>query len=133
MSRYVPISQVTRFLLKFKRVRAPFGWWLVGQDVITFSAVCSFAPHLQAAVEAIPHLCVFKRNRSMSVWKRLSLTHSDLGELITGGVELTSIINEKCPPATSCFIYITPIVLLMPDWARLFSSSSAAGTNVCLD
>ena len=69
------------------------------QVVITYSAVCSFAPRSQAAVEAMPYLCVSERNRPTSVRKRLSLTHAGLGRLITGGVELT-VLTTVCalPP-----------------------------------
>ena len=57
----------------------------MGQDVIMCSAVF-FAPHLQAAIEAIPHLCVSERNKPMPVWRRLSLTHAGLKKLNSGGV-----------------------------------------------
>ena len=65
----------------------------MGQDVITCSAVCSFASHLQAAVETIPHLCVSERNKPTPVRRRLSLTHAGLGTLNPGGIGLTSSIN----------------------------------------
>ena len=68
------------------------------QVVITYSAVCSFAPRSQAALEAITHLCVSEQNRPMSVRKRLSLTYAGLGKLITGGVELTLLITVCALP-----------------------------------
>ena len=109
----------------------------MGRDFIMPSAVCSFAPHSQAAVEAIPHLCVSERNKPTPVCKNFSLTHAGLGKLNPGGVGLTSLINvqyrvERRFLATPCFIYIPPIVL---HWCLTgsFSSSSAKGKNRCLD
>ena len=65
----------------------------MGKDIIASSAVCSFAPHLQAAVEAIPHLCVSERNRPTPVRRRLNLIHAGLGKLNPGGVGATFLIN----------------------------------------
>ena len=70
----------------------------MGQDVITCLALCSFAPHSQVAVEAIP-ICAF-----------LS--------------EIDQYRFEKS---------LARRATLMLDWARLFSSSNAAGTNGCLN
>ena len=53
MAGHVSVSQVTRFLSTFTKTRASFGWREMGQDVIMCSAVCSFAPHTQAAVETL--------------------------------------------------------------------------------
>ena len=58
------------------------------QDVTTCLAVCSFAPHSQAVVKAIPHLRVSKRSKPTAVRRRLSMTHAVLGKLIFGGVGL---------------------------------------------
>ena len=84
------------------------------QDFITCSAVYSFAPHSQVAVEAIPHSCVSDRNRPTPVRRRLNLTHAGLGKLISGGVGLTSFINVWSPKVFSrhsmLYIYILPMV-----------------------
>ena len=58
----------------------------LGQDAIICLAVCSFVPHLQAAVEAIPHLCISEWNGSIPVRRQLSLTHADLEKLIPGAL-----------------------------------------------
>ena len=34
----------------------------MGQDVVTYLAICFFAPHAQVAVETTPHLCVSETN-----------------------------------------------------------------------
>ena len=44
------------------------------------SAVCSFAPCSQAAIEAIPHLCISEQNRPTLVCRQLNLTHAGLGK-----------------------------------------------------
>ena len=131
------------------------------QGVITCSAVCSFAPHSQASVNAISFLCIYERNRATSARRRLSLSHAGLGRLISSGVYLASLKTAWSLGAffaTPCFIYIPPscytvlhwsivlhraallnratlcyIVLHWPDRAGLFNSSSAAGTNKYLD
>ena len=78
-------------------------------------SICSLiVPHLQAAAEPIPHMCVSERNRSTPVRRRLSLTHAGLGKLIPGGVGITFPIDLWSPEvffATPCSIYIPPIVL----------------------
>ena len=86
----------------------------MGQVVITCSAVCSFVPHSQAAVEVIPHLCVSKRNRPMPIRRRSSVTHKGLGKIIPGAVGLASSINVWSRELFSCHFmlsYIPPIVL----------------------
>ena len=109
----------------------------MGQDVIMFSAVCSFALHLQAAVEVILHLRVSEQNGPTPVRKLLNLTHAGLGKIILCGVGLTSLINVWSLEAFSRYsmlhLYSAHCVTPMPDWAGLFSSSNAAGTNECLD
>ena len=101
------------------------------------SAVCFFAPHSQAAVEAISHLCVSERNRTTSVRRRLSLTRAGLGKLNPDGVALASLINLCSLEAFShhSMFHLNSVhrATLMPDWAGLFNSSSAASTNECLD
>ena len=67
------------------------------QNVFSCSAVCSFAPHLQAAVGATRHLCIVERNSPASVRKCLNLTHAGLGKDITYGVELTSARSVYLP------------------------------------
>ena len=107
------------------------------QDVIKFSAFCFFAPHSQAAVEAVLHLCVSERNRPTPIRRRFSLTHAGLGKLNSGGVGLISSINVWSLEAFFCHsllhFYSSHRSTLVPDWAVLFNSSSATGTNGCLD
>ena len=109
----------------------------MGQDVTTCSSVCSFASHSQAAIEPIPHLCVFERNRPMSVRKRFSLPYTGLGKLITGGVKLTLLIivwsGEVLSRHFMLHLYSAHCATLISDWAKLLSSFNAADTNGCLD
>ena len=85
----------------------------MGQDVNTCSAVCSFAPHSQPAVKAIPRLYASEWNIPTPVCGWLSLTHTGVGKPIPGGAGLTSFINEaeKYSLATPCSICILLIVL----------------------
>ena len=100
-------------------------------------SACSFAPHSQAAVEAIPQLCVSERERPTPVWRRLSLACADLGQLNPSGVGTTSLINvwslEAFSHHSMLHLYSSHRATLVPDWARSFSSSNAVGTNGCLD
>ena len=106
----------------------------MGQDVIACSAVCNLAIHAQAAAETILYLCVSERNRLMRVRRRLSLTHAELGKLIPGDVWLTSLLNiwsrEVFFRHSMLHLYSAYRVTVVPDRARLFSSSS---TNGCHD
>ena len=109
----------------------------MGQDVITCSAVCSYAPHSHAAVEAIPHFFISEQDRPTSVQSWLCLPHVGLEKLISGGFRLTSLMNVRSQEAFSrhfmLYLYSAHRAILVPDWAWSFSSSSAAGTNGCLD
>ena len=101
------------------------------------SAVCSFAPQSQTAVEAIHYLCIFEQNRPTPVQRQFSLTHAGLEKLISSGVGLISLINVWSREAFSrhsmLFLFSAHGATLVPDWAESFSSSNAAGTNGCLD
>ena len=105
----------------------------MGQDVHTCSAVCFVASHLQAAVKTIPHLYVSEQNRPTPVWRWLSLTLASLTKLIPCNVGLAFLINIYSIEAFSCHsilhLYSAHRATLVPDWAGLFSSSSAEGTN----
>ena len=57
------VSQLTKLSSTVVRPRFPQGWRYVGHDVMTWSAVCSSAPHSQAADGAIPHLHIVERKR----------------------------------------------------------------------
>ena len=87
--------------------------------------------------KTIPHLCVSERNRPMPVRRWLNLTHEGLGKLNPGGIGLTSLINVWNGEVFSCHsmlhLYCAHRAILVLDWAELFSSSNAAGTNGCLD
>ena len=101
------------------------------------SSVSYFVPHSQAAVETILYLCISDWNRTMPIQSQLSLTHASLGKLILCVTGLTSLINVSSLEAFSCHsmlhFYFAHCATLMPDWAMLFSSFSAARTNWCLD
>ena len=76
----------------FKTVtpRAPCGARCIGHAVITWSTVCSEAPHSQFGEGARPHLCMDKWNRPTPVRSRLSLTQAARGKLIPTGLALVS-------------------------------------------
>ena len=61
----------------------------VGHVKITWSAVCSLAPHSHFAEEARPYLCMDEPKRSTLVCRRLSLTEAVLVKLIPMGLVLT--------------------------------------------
>ena len=76
------------------------------------STVC-FAPHSQAAEEAISHLCRQERKRPTPVRRRLSRTQALLGRVIPGDVYRW--LESKCGvlwgfPPTSCSIDDPPTV-----------------------
>ena len=118
-------------------IRESTGFIWMKINVITCSAVCSFAPHSQATLETTTYLCVSKRNRAMPVRRRLSLTHAGLVKPNPGGIGLTSLINVWSVEAFSRYsmhhLYSAHRATLLHDWAGLFSSSSAACTNGYLD
>ena len=72
--------------------RAPCGGWWLGHDVIMWSADCSFAPHSQAGVDGIPHLCIVARKKPTPVLSLLSLTQAGLGSVIPDGLLLMSLM-----------------------------------------
>ena len=65
--------------------RAPRGAPYLGQDMTIWSAVCSSAPHSQAAVAEVPHLCNRALKRPTPDLRRFSLTHAILGREAPGG------------------------------------------------
>ena len=60
--------------------------YCIGHAVITWSAVCSEAPHSQFSEEARPHLCMDEWNRPTPVCRRLSLTQAARGKPIPTGM-----------------------------------------------
>ena len=97
------------------------------QDVIMCSAVCSFAPHQQATVEAIPHFCISKQKLDLYRFgKAKSQWHQ-------------ADIFNKCMELRGVFLplmlhfYSAYHVTLASDWAGSVNSSNAARTNGCLD
>ena len=67
------------------------GW---GRMLSRAQLFCSFALHSQAAIRAIPHLCIVERNSPTPVRRRLSLTHAGLGKDISDSIELKPAMNE---------------------------------------
>jgi len=66
----------------------PWSWWRgqwIGHWRTTWPAVCSSAPHSQAAEGAIPHLYKQERKRLTPVWRRFSRTYAVFGRVIPGG------------------------------------------------
>ena len=91
----------------------------MGLNVITCSAVCSFASHLQAAVQAITHLCVSEWNRPTLVERQLSLTYAGLGKLNSSGIGLTWLIIlwslEVFSRHSMLYLYSVHHATLVPD------------------
>ena len=138
MSGHVSDSHFLRVSSSDARPRAPCGCRYKGQDVITWSAVCSAAPHSQDAEGAIPHLCMVERKRPTPVRRRLSLTQRGLGKCIPGGKELTSDMNAWSREVLSFHSKFhlqsaQRSAALMFNSSMLFSRSSAAGTKGRLD
>ena len=105
------------------------------QKVIMYSAVCSFAPHSQDVIEAIPHLYVSEWIRPMLVWKQLSLTHAGLEKLILDGIEFASLINvwnQEVFFAILCSILIPPIMLHWCLTGQGFSAVAVQQAQMCV-
>ena len=138
MAEYVSFSQITRLLLTWEH-GIHFDGSVIDRTRIycMCSAVCSFAPHSQAAVKSITHLFVSEKIRKMSIRRRLSLTRADLGKLNPGSVGLTSLINvwsrELFFRHSMLLLYSAHRATLTPDWTGSFSRSSVAGASRCLD
>ena len=67
---------------------SPWGRW-IGHWRTTWPAVCSSAPHSQAAEGAIPHLHKHERKRPTPVWMRFSRTQAVRGaarNFVLGGL-----------------------------------------------
>jgi len=78
------------------------GRW-IGHSSTTWSLVCSFATHSQAAEEAVSHLYQQERKRPRPVQRRLSRIHAVLGRAIPrGGADVGDEITESrmCCPTT---------------------------------
>ena len=84
MAGNVPVSQGTKLLSTAEKTRAPYGWWQIGQDAITLSCACSFAPHSQTTAEAV-FICALLNAVAQL---RLSLIRGDLGEDNPNGTRL---------------------------------------------
>ena len=63
---------------------SPWGDWWIGHWRTTWSTVCSYVPHSQAAGEAIPHLYKLERKRPTPVRRWLSWSHAVLGRAVPG-------------------------------------------------
>ena len=86
MLAVVLLSQHRVSSSKTVRPRASCGARCIRHAVITWSAVCSKAPHLQFGERARPHLCMDEWNRPTPVRRRFSLTKADRVKLIPTGL-----------------------------------------------
>ena len=132
MTGHVSGSHLANLSFTVSRPRIPFGWRYMGQDVITWSTVCSSAPHSQDAVEAMPHLCINDRKKPTPVWRRFSRTQAGLVSPIPGGRAFTSSKNECRRKVLSrhsmLHLWSAYLAALVPS--SLASLSSSKG---CLD
>ena len=122
MAGYVSDSHLAKLSFPVSRPRIPFGWRYMGQNVIIWSAVCSSAPHLQDAVEAMPHYALItERGRLQSgdgstgprrVWEapfqvKGRLHHQKLSA------------NEKCLPAHNAPPVVRPSCCTVAQFASI--------------
>ena len=100
------------------------------------STVCSSAPHLQAAEEAIPHLYKQERKRPTPVRRRLSRTQALVGRVIPVGE--CRCRGWKCGvlgggPSTPHSIWWSAHCAARMSLSDELMRYCAAGTNGCLD
>ena len=90
-------------VLSFQTVRpcVPCGTRCMGHAVITWSAVCSDAPHSLFGEGARPHLCMVKWNRPTPVCRRLSLIHVARDKPIPTGLAPVSATKTRSLEAFS--------------------------------
>ena len=104
------------------------------QDVLTCLMVYSIAPHSQAAVEALPHLCICVRNRATPVRRQLNLTCAGLVKIILCGIGTTSLINawilEAFFPNSMLNSYSSHRATLVPDWAGSVAFTTPAALKI---
>ncbi|CAK8692920.1 unnamed protein product [Clavelina lepadiformis] len=62
---------------------------------MTWSAVCSVAPHSHPDEGVSPHLCISERKRPTPVRRRLSLTQAGLARDIPGGFGSASAMKSR--------------------------------------
>ena len=117
------------------RLSSPWGGRWIGHWRTTWSAVCSSAPHSQAADEAIPHLYRQERKRPTTVRRRLSWTQVVLGRVTLGGwVPVSGMKSLVGLFDHSAFhwwcAHCAASMLVLSDELM---SCCMAGTNGCLD
>ncbi|CAK8687580.1 unnamed protein product [Clavelina lepadiformis] len=119
------------------RPRTPCGGRWIGQAMITWSAVCSVAPHSHPGEAASPYLCMSERKRPTPVRKRLSLTQAVLARDIPGRFGSASAMKSQSLKVLFCHsvlnMWFIQCAALSPRTSALLSSCCAAGTKGCLD
>jgi len=100
--------------------------------------VCSFAPHSQAAEQAIPHLYKQEWKRLTPVRRRLGQTQALLGRVIPGwrvpvsGIKMRKLVGLSAHSAFHWWsAHHAAHMLLLSE--KLSCLACAAGTNGCLD
>ena len=110
------------------------GWW-IGHWRITWSTVCSSAPHSQAAEKAIPNLYRQERKRPTPVRRRLSRTQALLwrvatvGYLPVSGMKMRGLVGLSAHSAFHWWSAHCAARMLLSD---KLMSCCAADTNGCL-
>jgi len=111
----------------------PLGARWIGHTDITWSAVCSSAPHSHSGVGARPHLCIHERKRPTPVLKRFSLTQASLGKSSPEGSD--PAVGRKAWSLESdsrysfFHIWFVQSVARISKLERFSSILRAAGTN----
>ena len=82
MSGHLSSSHAIVLSSKTCRPCIPFGARKTGHSRMMWSAVCSSAPHSQAAEDTKPHLCISEWKCPPPVWRWFNLTHARWGRVI---------------------------------------------------
>ena len=119
--------------LKKHHFWTPLGARWIGHADITWSAVCSSAPHSHSGVGARPHLCIHERKRPTPVLKRFSLTQASLGKSSPEGSDPAVGTKARSLESDSrhSFFHIWSVqsVARISKLERFSSILRAAGTN----
>lgn len=75
-------SHVIVLLSRTVRSCIPFGAQWIGHSMMTWFAVCSSAPHMQATQVARPRLCTDEQKRPTPLQRQLRLAHPSLGRCL---------------------------------------------------
>ena len=96
-------------------------------------AVCSGAPHWQAADGRSPHRCMAALNRPTPVRIRFNDTHSLLGRFAPGGTVVLGVISSWAGRGVSCQLALHVWQMLKSDPSLLHGEKKGDATSVAAD